>query len=318
MMAKPLRVAVIGCGYLGTYHAEKYLGSDKAELVAVVDQVPDRAQELAKRLKVQALTEIEELFKLNIDCASVATDTSAHYSVTSQLLEKSIDVLVEKPITATIEEAKKLCEQADSLGRILQVGHLERFNPAFRAMRDKMEKPLFFEVRRISPFSGRSRDIDVIFDLMIHDLDIIALLTQSPLQKVDAVGVPVITKNIDIANARLTFETGAVANITASRVSFKSERTIRVFQQDGYVSLDFEKKILRMYSRDPAEGSDDLPQISASEHKVEERDALEHQLDSFLDCVLSRKAPEVSAADALRALEMSHQIQTAARKHILK
>ena len=240
-MAKPLNVAVVGCGYLGSYHAEKYSCSEKAELVAVLDRVPERAQNLAKRLKVQALTDLEELFSLKIDCASVATDTSAHYEVASSLLQRGIDVLVEKPITTKLEDAKKLNEQADSLGRILQVGHLERFNPAFRAMREMMVKPLFFEVRRISPFSGRSRDIDVIFDLMIHDLDIISHLTQSPLLQADAVGVPVITENIDIANARLTFESGAVANITASRVSFKSERTVRIFQQDGYVSLDFEK-----------------------------------------------------------------------------
>lgn len=306
-----MKAAVIGVGYLGTFHAEKYARSEKAELVAVVDVRESQAQAVAERLQTKALTDYQELPSLGVQCASIAADTTKHFEIASWLLCHGIDVLVEKPIANSSREANKLIEIAKEHGRILQVGHLERFNPAFRAMKNLLTRPRFFEARRISPFAGRGHDVDVVLDLMIHDIDIIAHLVGRPLERVDAIGVPVLTNTVDIANARFTFEGGAIANVTASRVSFKSERSLRIFQPDVYITLDYGNKKLKMFTKGPATVAGGLPQIGMQEYPVEERDSLADQIDSFLDCVLTRSVPLVSGEDGLRALELADRIHEA-------
>ncbi len=309
-----VRAAVIGVGYLGAFHAEKYHRSEKSELVAVVDVREARAQEIAEKFGCKALTDYRQLLQLGVQCVSLASDTSVHFEVALWLLENGIDVLVEKPIAVTADEARVLILAAEANGRLLQVGHLERFNPAFRAVERVLTEPRFFEARRIAPFTGRGSDVDVVLDLMIHDIDIIAHLVGKPLLKVDAIGTPVLTDTIDIANARLTFEGGAVANVTASRVAFKSERTLRIFQPDVYISLDFGQKKIKIYekSEEPGAiqlpGSGDLPKIKVTEQPVEERDALFDEIESFIDCVATRSKPLVSGVDGMRALEMVEKI----------
>lgn len=310
-MDQNLKAAVIGVGYLGSFHAEKYARCTKADLVAVVDSREEAANTCAKKNKTLALTDYKKLLDLGVQCASVATDTVNHFEIASWLLENNIDVLIEKPITVTINEAKKLIAIAEENKRIIQVGHIERFNPSFRAMEKLLTSPWFFEVRRLSPFTGRGKDIDVVLDLMIHDIDIIAHLVGKPLEKVDAVGVPVITKNVDIANARLTFQGGAVANVTASRVSFKSERSLRIFQPDVYINLDYGNKKLKMYSKKNNFLSNYVPQITTEEYDIEDRDALNDQINSFVDCVINRERPIVSGEDGLRALVLVEQIRNA-------
>lgn len=304
-----IRTAVVGVGYLGTFHAEKYAESGVAELVAVVDRLPERARETAARFGCQGVTDYRELSRLGVRCASVAAHTAAHYEIAKWLLENGIDVLIEKPMATTTADARELIAIAAQRGRILQVGHLERFNPAFRAMERLLTRPRFFEARRIAPFAARGHDVDVALDLMIHDIDIIAHLVGRPLIKLEAVGVPVLTNTADIANARLTFEGGAVANVTASRAAFKSERTLRIFQPNVYISLDYGLKKLKMYSRTVEEGA--APRLNVIEHEVEERDALRDEITSFLTAVETRQRPLVSGEDGLRAIELVERIQQA-------
>lgn len=309
-----IRSAVIGVGYLGRFHAEKYAKLKTSELVAVVDTDEKRASKIARKFKAAAYTDVRQLEGLGVQCASVVSDTSTHYEIAKWLLEHGIDVLVEKPMTVAAEEARSLIDIAARNDRILQVGHLERFNPAFRSLQSILTKPWFFEVRRIAPFSGRGIDVDVVRDLMIHDIDIVSHLVGKPVKRIEAVGVPVLTESVDIANARITFEGGAIANFTASRAALKSERTIRIFQPEMYISMDFEKKRLKIYNKTAQKDATGFPKISVTEHRVQERDALEHEIDSFLQSVLTRSAPEVTGHDGLRALQLTDQIHQAFRQ----
>ncbi|MCB0358059.1 MAG: Gfo/Idh/MocA family oxidoreductase [Bdellovibrionales bacterium] len=313
-----IRAAVIGTGYLGKFHAEKYAKSANAELVAVVDSEPGVAKTIAKKYRTKAMTDYRELLDLGIQCVSVASVTSSHFGITKWLLENGIDVLVEKPMCVTLEEGAELIRCAEENQRILQVGHLERFNPAFREMRKVLTKPWFFEVRRIAPFTGRGADVDVVLDLMIHDIDIVTHLVGEPVERIDAVGIPVLTDQVDIANARLVFQGGAIANVSASRAAFASERTIRIFQPELYISLDFGKKRLKICTK--GEGKDLLgfPRIDVTERTVEERDALADEIESFIRCVTNRTAPEVTGADGLRALQLATRIKAAFREGMEK
>ncbi len=306
-----IRAAVIGVGYLGKFHAEKYHRSPGAELVAVVDTDAERASAVATVLNAQAVSDYRELAKLGINCASVATNTSSHHEIASFLLEHGIDVLVEKPFTVTQAEARNLIELATARKRVLQVGHLERFNPAFVAIKALLNKPCFFEVRRIAPFSGRSTDVDVVLDLMIHDIDIVSHLVDKPVNKIEAIGVPVLTGSVDIANARITFEGGAIANVTASRAAYAAERTIRIFQPELYISLDFGRKKYKVYGLTKDQSG--RTSIAISEHDVEERDALYDEVNDFIRCVQERAMPAVSGNDGLRALELALMIKRAIR-----
>jgi len=300
-----LRTAVIGVGYLGRFHAEKYAANPAAELVAVADVDPARARAVAAALGVEAVTDYRALAG-RIDCASVAVPTQLHHAVACGLLDAGVDVLVEKPLTTTVDEGKALLELAVRRGRVLQVGHLERFNPAIRALDGIVREPRFIECHRLAPFTERGTDVDVVLDLMIHDLDVILSMMPSPLRSVEAVGVPVLTNSVDIANARLRFANGGIANVTASRVSLKRERKLRIFQPDAYLSVDYGERRVLICRREP--GPDGLPALSLEEREVPEADALGSEIDAFLSAVRERETPPVTGWDGLRALEVAHVI----------
>jgi predicted dehydrogenase len=301
------RVAVVGVGYLGRFHAEKYAAEPGVELVGVVDNDAERAREVAARFGCRAFSDAREIHGL-VDCASVVVPTPLHRDVGTGLLEAGIDVLVEKPIAATLEEARALVRVAEERGRILQVGHLERFNPAMRAVAEVLTRPRFLECHRLAPFVERGTDVDVVLDLMIHDLDVILSMMTSPVAAVEAVGVPVITSSPDIANARIRFADGAIANVTASRVSFKRERKLRIFQHDTYISLDYGEKRLRICRRGQAPPGGLAP-IEVEERIVEGEDALAEEIRGFLGAVRTRQAPLVSGREGLRAVELAHQVR---------
>jgi predicted dehydrogenase len=298
-------VGVVGVGYAGKFHAEKYAGSAKAKLVAVADIDADRAREVGGELGVEALGDYRQLFG-RVRGVSVAVPTRLHHDVAEDFLNAGIDVLVEKPMTATLEEGRRLVALARKKGLMLQVGHLERFNPAIRALEAVIKDPKFVECHRLAPFVERGTDVDVVLDLMIHDIDVIASLVRSPVERVEAVGVPVLTDKPDIANARITFANGCIANVTASRVSVKRERKIRFFQPDAYISIDYDQKRAQIYRR-PAKGASWMD-IRGETVEIREGDALADQIDSFLDSVASRVDPLVSGEEGLRALEIASMI----------
>ena len=297
--------AVVGVGYLGKFHAEKYAASPKANLVAVVDTDEKRAQEIGAALGADVLTDYRALFG-RVQCVSVAVPTRFHFQVAREFIEAGIDVLVEKPLTPDIAEARDLVAAARAKDVILQVGHLERFNPAIRRLEGVIKEPKFVECHRLAPFVERGTDVDVVLDLMIHDIDIIASLVRSPVERVEAVGVPVLTDKPDIANARIKFTSGCIANVTSSRVSIKRERKIRFFQPDAYISIDYDQRRAQIYHK-PAPGAGWLD-IRAENIEIKDGDALADEIDSFLDCVRTRTLPLVGGAEGLRALEIASWI----------
>jgi predicted dehydrogenase len=301
-----LRAAVVGVGYLGRFHAEKYAAHPGATLVGVADVDGDRARAVARELGVPAVTDHRVLLG-QIDCASVAVPTQHHYAVARDLLEAGVDVLVEKPLTPSVEEGKALVELAARGARVLQVGHLERFNPAVLALEGVITQPRFIECHRLAPFNERGTDVDVVTDLMIHDLDVILSIVPSALRSVEAVGVPVLTPSVDIANARLRFANGCIANVTASRVSLKRERKLRIFQADAYLSVDYGEQRVQICRREP--GDDGQTTLTIENRSVPEGDALESEIDAFLRAVREREAPPVSGWDGLRALEVVQVIR---------
>jgi predicted dehydrogenase len=299
-------VGVVGAGYAGRLHAEKYARSPRARLIGVVDIDPDRSEEVAREWGVVALTDYRDLFD-RVRCVSVAVPTRLHYEVARDFLSAGIDVLVEKPMTADLEEARRLVALAGETGLMLQVGHLERFNPAIRRLEAAVQNPQFIECHRLASFVERGTDVDVVLDLMIHDIDVISSLVRSPVARVEAVGVAVLTDKPDIANARIRFDSGCIANITSSRVSTKRERKIRIFQPDSYISIDYDQKRAQIYRRvRKPEGSWD---IQGETIEIREGDALADQVDSFLDSVATRRRPLVSGEEGLRALEIAGLIR---------
>jgi predicted dehydrogenase len=304
-MTEKIKAAVVGVGYLGKFHAEKYAASAKAELVAVVDIDGDRAREIAAPLGAEALTDYRALAG-QVQCVTVAVPTRFHFSVARELIDAGIDVLVEKPLTADIAEARDLVEAAKIKGVVLQVGHLERFNPAIRRLESVIREPKFVECHRLAPFVERGTDVDVVLDLMIHDIDVISSLVRAPVERVEAVGVPVLTDKPDIANARIKFANGCIANVTASRVSIKRERKIRFFQPDAYISIDYDQRRAQIYYK-PAPGAGWLD-IRAENIEIKDGDALADEVESFLDCVRSRAQPLVGGTEGLRALEIASLI----------
>jgi predicted dehydrogenase len=307
MLEDSITAAVIGVGYLGKFHADKYAASEKVKLVAVVDIDAKRANEVGDSVGVPALTDYRALFG-QVQCVSIAVPTRFHYRVARDFIEAGIDVLVEKPLTADIAEARALVEAAKARNVVLQVGHLERFNPAIRRLEGIIREPKFVECHRLAPFVERGTDVDVVLDLMIHDIDIIASLVRSPLQRVEAVGVPVLTDKPDIANARINFANGCIANVTSSRVSLKRERKIRFFQPDAYISIDYDQRRAQIYHK-PAPGAGWLD-IRAENIEIKDGDALADEIDSFLDCVRERTLPVVGGVDGLRALEIASMISS--------
>lgn len=304
-MTATLRAGVVGVGYLGAFHAEKYAGLDDVDLIAVVDTDRARAHAIASRWHTAAATDYRALFD-RVDCVSLAVPTPLHAALAQEFLAHGIDVLVEKPMTETVTDGRALVELAERCGRILQVGHLERFNPAIRALAGIITQPRFIECHRLAPFVERGTDVDVILDLMIHDLDVILSLVQADVQSVEAVGVPVLSESTDIANARLRFTNGCIANITASRVAMKRERKIRLFQSDTYVSVDYGEKHVRVCRRQPAAGG---PTITVEEHALGEGDALFDEIEHFVHAVRTRQPALVDGRTALRALEVAEVIR---------
>lgn len=304
-MKRPIRAAVIGAGYLGRFHALKYASMPDVELVAVVDVDPERAEAVARETNTRPTLDYHDLLG-HVDCVSLAVPTPLHASIAEELLCGGVDVLVEKPFTVTAAEGRRLVEQAQRTGRILQVGHLERFNPALQTVRAILKEPRFVECHRLGTFVERGTDVDVVLDLMIHDLDVLLSLVPGEVTEIESVGVPVLTPHVDIANARLRFSNGCIANLTASRVALKRERKLRLFQADTYVSLDYGERHIRIVRR-VVEG--DNPRIEVEETALGDADPLYAEIDHFLLCVRTRQRPLVDGATALRALEVAERIR---------
>jgi len=302
-----VRTAVVGVGYLGRFHAQKYAQSPRSVLVAVVDADAQAAARVGAELGVPGLTDYRELFG-KVDAVSLVVPTPMHHSIGCALLEAGIHVLVEKPIATTIPEAQALVDAARARGRVLQVGHLERFNPAIVAAADRLKSPRFVESHRLAPFKQRGTDVSVVLDLMIHDIDLIQDLVGTPIESIDAVGASVFSGEIDIVNARLRFQGGCVANTTASRVSLKQERKIRIFQDDAYLSVDMQQKILTVIRKKDAAPVESPAQVSIEEESFDQGDALQAEIEAFLRSVLEGSAPLVSGEDGLRALQTALQI----------
>jgi predicted dehydrogenase len=284
-------------------------------LAAVIDSDTSIARRAADEWQIPAYTSVEEFAAAGkqVDAASVCVPTSAHFSVASSLLEKGIDLLIEKPIAASTEEADQLISAADRAGRILQVGHLERFNPAVIAIQPLLNGPMFFEAHRLSVFTPRALDVDVVLDLMIHDLDVVLKLANSPVREVRAVGLPILSKKVDIANVRLEFDSGCVANFTASRVSTELVRKLRFFQPHQYVSIDYARKDLLII--DVAADGKPSPRLSFAKPPIEPGEPLRLEIAAFLDSVRTRSVPKVSAQDGRAALALALKINTAIADH---
>ncbi len=300
-----LRAAVVGAGYLGTFHAEKWAALEGADLVAVADVDLDRARSLAERLGCAAVGDVAEVAG-EIDCASVVVPTTHHHRIATQLLHSGVDCLVEKPLAASVPEARAMVELAHAQGRILQVGHLERFNPALTRLATEIRSPRFIECHRLAPFVERGADVDVVRDLMIHDLDLIRLRVDEEIVSMEAVGVPVVTSAPDIANVRLRFAGGGIANVTASRVSIKRERKMRLFQRDTYLTIDLGERSIRIARRAP--GQTGLAGVEWEQIDLGEGDALAAEIAAFAASVRTRARPAVTGEDGLAALELCEQI----------
>jgi len=304
---KKMRIGVVGVGHLGCFHARKYARMHEVELAGVVDTDVTRATAVAGELRCPAYASHQELFG-RVDAVSVAVPTSAHFEISRDFLKRDVDVLIEKPMTQSLEEADELIDLSEQRGLIVQVGHLERYNPAVVALRDILTNPMFIESHRLSLFKGRSLDVSVVLDLMIHDIDIILNYVKSDLDHLHAAGIAVISPQVDIANARLEFKNGCVANVTASRISAKNQRKIRLFQSDAYVSVDFSAREISITRRDPRSECGPIPGLSFSQIHFEAEDALEAELKAFVRSVASRAAPEVSGKEGRKALHIALSI----------
>ncbi len=315
-IAPPVRVAVIGVGHFGAYHAEKVANLPRAELVAVADIDRSRAQEIADRHETQAVNDYRDLIG-QVDAVSIAVPTSHHEEVATAFLDAACHVLVEKPIAHDIGSAMRMIELAHARGVVLQVGHLPRFYDVVERLSADVARPLFIDAVRIAPFKTRGTDVNVILDLMVHDLDLVLTLVDAPLVSVDAAGAPVISETEDIANARLKFANGCVATITASRISLKTERKMRIFQGDAYFTIDFDANRVRTIRKNNSgrELMPGVPDVDIKEEVYEEGDALEREINAFLTSVIEGTPPLVSGEDGLRALEAALKVNESLREH---
>jgi len=302
-----IKVGVVGVGYLGQFHAEKYAKMENVELVAVVDIDAPRAKEIAKRYRTEPFLHHSDLFN-RVQAVSIAAPTPVHHTIAKDFLLHGIDVLLEKPISRTLAEADELVQLAEANHLILQVGHLERFNGPLLALEGRVQNPMFIEANRLGPFLMRGTDVDVVLDLMIHDIDIILSWVNSKVKWFHAVGIPVLTQRIDIANVRVEFENGCTANLTASRVSRERLRKIRLFQPNGYLSIDFLSQKVTFAGKKETLDKKGLPEIFVKKIPVKKVDPLKMEIQSFLQCVRERKTPRVSGNDGRRALELALQI----------
>ena len=313
---KKVRAAVVGVGYLGKFHAEKYAKMENVDLVGVVDTHSAQATEIAEKFNTRAFAHCADLFG-HVDAVSIAVPTPLHYEIGKSFLENGIDVLIEKPITTTVEEADELIDIARRKKLVLQVGQLERFNPAVAAVQHIVDHPIFIESNRLGIYKERGTDVSVVLDLMIHDIDIILNFVKSKIQYSHAMGASVVSDNIDIANAHIEFENGAVANVTASRISSKNERKIRLFQKNGYISVDFANRSIIHVQPGDADNNCPIPGMHLEEKCFTDGDALEDEIRSFVHAVEHRKPPEVSGQmgrDALKiALDITRQIRESSK-----
>jgi predicted dehydrogenase len=302
-----IRVGVVGVGALGKHHARVYAALPDVTLVGVADTRPGRAEEIAGPLGTKALTDYRQLIG-KIDAVSIATPTSLHAEIGAHFLQEGTHILVEKPISNSLEGADKLIRVAEGNHRVLQVGHLERFNPAVRALREIVREPRFFEAHRMGLFTPRSLDIDVILDLMIHDLDIISLLVSSPPTQISAVGIAILTRRIDIANARIQFANGCVANITASRVSMEKIRKLRFFQRQEYISLDYTRQDVSVFGLKAPTSPAGMPEIVTRKLTPPKKEPLDEELRAFLNAAQGRGPVECTGGEAKNALAIALQI----------
>jgi len=325
-----IRVAVIGVGAFGRNHARVYhqlqQSGEAVELAGIVDADFSRAQAVAKEFSSTAFRDAEELAG-KIEAASVAVPTSHHLETARVLMEAGVDVLIEKPLASSLSEADEIAATAKRTGRIVQVGHLERYNPAVQATLSLLNQPMFFEVHRLSVFTPRSLDVDVILDLMIHDLDIVLSFVQSPVREIRAVGLPVLSRRVDIANVRLEFESGCVANFTASRVSTERIRKLRFFQPHQYISIDYARQdviairvdeavaMALVRGQSPPPGSGPVPGINIQKPAIKPGEPLQAELEAFLEAVRMRSKPVVSIEDGRAALALALDINKAIAQH---
>jgi len=312
---QPIRVAVVGCGEFGRNHARVYNEMDSAQFVGVFDTDPARAHAFAQEFRTQSFSSLEAM-QGQIDAATVAVPTAAHAEVGCRLMQLGIDVLVEKPMAKDLVDADALLGAAQRYDRILQVGHVERFNPAVLAVEPILNRPLFFEVHRLGVFTPRSLDVDVIYDLMIHDLDILLALVGEPVVEVKAVGIPVLSEKVDIAHARLEFSGGAVANVTASRVSTERVRKVRFFQQHEYISLDYARRdALRVRVKQPATQPGVQPEFAFEKLQSASVEPLRGELEAFLSAVRTRIPSKTSGAAGRAALELATRVASCIQEH---
>ncbi|TQV86629.1 Gfo/Idh/MocA family protein [Aliikangiella coralliicola] len=302
-----IKTAVIGVGYLGKFHAQKYANLENSQLIAVVDASQMTASEIAKQYSVEALTDYRQLLG-KVDAVSIAAPTSLHHQIAKDFLNHGTHVLIEKPITVTVEQADELLALARQKDLLIQVGFLERFNAAVLELDKVLTKPLFIESHRLAPFNPRATDVNVVLDLMIHDIDIILNIVKSELKSISASGAPVLTNSTDIVNARLEFENGCVANVTASRVSMKNERKMRLFQQDSCVTIDFQNRALNLYQKGEECDENGIPKIIANEQTFDNNDALQTEIIAFLNSIETQSPTLVTGEDGRRALDTAIKI----------
>jgi len=314
-MSDQIRVAVVGTGYFGRFHANHYSRNPRAKLVAVVAANEERARAVAAEFGAEPAFDYRSIIG-RVDAVSVAVPTTLHYEVARPLIEAGINVLIEKPITETVDSALALTKLAEERKVVLQVGQIERFSSSYRALSTLITDPLYFESYRIAPWKSRGIEVDVILDLMIHDIDMIMGLVPSRVATVDAVGTPVLGPSIDLANARITFESGCVANVTASRVSYKTERRMRVFAHQQYLNCDLgEGKIFGYRLRgDPM--NEGIAAISTETHEIQKEDSLANEIASFLDCIMTGKKPLVDGRAGSEALRVASMINDSIEEHL--
>jgi predicted dehydrogenase len=313
-MAK-IRAAVVGAGYLGRFHAQKYAQIPDCELAAVIDTSAAAREAVAQEVGAPPIADYRAVLG-RVDAVSVVTPTPAHFPIARDFLEAGAHVLVEKPITETVAEARELIRIAQARGRVLQVGHLERFNAAILAAEPHLRTARFVECHRLAPYRERGTDVNVVLDLMIHDIDIVQAIVQVPIATIDAIGTRVFSEEIDIANARIRFANGCVANVTASRVSMKTERKLRAFsaQDQSYVSIDLHQKVLTLIKKRPEPAAAGQLPVVIEEQSLDPGDALKAEIESFLSCARTGQAPVVSGEAGLRALETAIRITEQVRR----
>jgi predicted dehydrogenase len=313
---KALRTAVIGAGYLGRFHAEKYAALPESQLIAVVDTNAAALKALTLPESVLRVSDFQEILA-QVEAVSIATPTPSHFAIAKACLEAGVHVLLEKPMTETLAEAEILVQLAKDKGLCLQIGHIERFNAALTAVRPYIQAPQFIESHRLAPFQPRGSEVSVLLDLMIHDIDIIQELVNSPITEIRATGAQVLSQDIDIANVRLQFTNGCVANVTASRVSQHKARKMRIFQKQSYLALDFQERKFSLYQKGDGEMYPGIPNIAVQEQQFQEKDALKAEIAAFLNAIRTQTPPLVPGEAGKRALETVLQISSLMNKHIL-